>query len=78
MSLVTRKPVFRVCDQGRLKPTCAATEARQRLVISDIETRSIILSRQRTTKALIRLRICAFVVRIWHNRFSYDVAHILL
>ena len=28
MSFVTRKPVFGVCDQGRLKPACAATEAR--------------------------------------------------
>ena len=28
MSLVMRKPVFKVCDQGRLKPACAATEAR--------------------------------------------------
>ena len=27
MSLVTRKPVFRVFDQVRLKPACAATEA---------------------------------------------------
>ena len=44
MSLVTRKPVFGVCDQGRLKPACAATEARQTLEISDIETRGIILS----------------------------------
>ena len=26
MSLVTRKPVFGVCDQGRLKPACTATE----------------------------------------------------
>ena len=26
LSLVTRKPVFRVCDQVRLKPTCSATE----------------------------------------------------
>ena len=31
MSLVTRKPVFGVCDQGRLKPACAATEASWRL-----------------------------------------------
>ena len=59
MSLVTRNPVFGVCDQGRLKPACAATEARQRFEISDIETRGIILSRQWTTKALIRLRGCA-------------------
>ena len=54
-SLVMRKSVFGVCDQGRLKPDYAATEARQRLEISDIETRGIMLSRQRTTKALIRL-----------------------
>ena len=56
MSLVTRKPVFGVCDQGRLKPACAATEARQRLEISDIETRGITLSRQRTTKTTVERR----------------------
>ena len=55
MSLVTRKPVFGICDQVRLEPACAATEASQRLEISDLETRSIILSRQRITKTLIRL-----------------------
>ena len=27
MSLVTRKPVFGVCDQVKHKPACAATEA---------------------------------------------------
>ena len=27
MSLVTRKPVFGVCDQVRLKPACSASEA---------------------------------------------------
>ena len=69
MSLVTRKPVFGVRDQGRLKPVCAPTEARYRLEISDIETEVIILSRQR--KALIRLRGCI-------NRFSHDVAQINL
>ena len=54
----SRKPVFGVCDQGRLKPACTATEARRRLEISDIETRGIILSKQQTTKVLIRLRGC--------------------
>ena len=58
-SLVTRKPVFGVYDQVRLKPACAATEATQRFEISDIETRDNILPRQRTTKVLIRLRGCA-------------------
>ena len=28
MSLVTRKPVFGVCNEGRLKVACSATEAR--------------------------------------------------
>ena len=27
MNLITRKPVFEVCDQVRLKPACSATEA---------------------------------------------------
>ena len=58
MSLVTRKPVFGVCDQVRLKPACRATEARQRLEIANIETRDIILSRQRTTTAEADLRHC--------------------
>ena len=56
---------------------------RYRDEILDIETRDIIPSRQRTTKTLIRLRGCA--VWIAHllfaygiNRFSHDVAHILL
>ena len=77
-SLVMTKPVFGVCDQVRHKPACAAIEARKRLKNSDMETRSIILSRQRTTKALVRLRGCAgwsapllFAYSI--NRFSHDV-----
>ena len=44
MSLVTRKPVFRVSNQVRHKPACTATEAS--LEISDMETRDNILSRQ--------------------------------
>ena len=31
MNLVTRKPVFGVCDQGRLKPVCAATKTSHKL-----------------------------------------------
>ena len=73
MSLVTRKPVFWVFDQVRLKPACTAPEARWRLEISDIETRSMILPRQRNNKgadqtARMRRLICAFVVRIWHKQ----------
>ena len=70
MSPVTKKPVFGSCDKVRLKSACSATETSERLEMSDIETTCIILSRKRTTKALI----CAFVVRIWQNMFSYDVA----
>ena len=59
LSPIMRKPVFRVCDQVRHKLACTVTEARQRLEISDIESRGITLSRQRATKVLIRLRGCA-------------------
>ena len=59
ISHVTRKPVFGVCDQVRHKPACSADETRLSLEISAIETRDIILSRQQTTKVLIRLRGCA-------------------
>ena len=58
-SHVTRKPVFRVCDQLRLKPACSATEISLGLEISTIASRGIILSRQQTTKALIKLCGCA-------------------
>ena len=54
MSLVTRKPVFGVYDQVRLKPACAATATSWRLEISDIEKGGILLSRQRITKMLIK------------------------
>ena len=45
--------------QGRHKLACAGTEVSHRLEISDIETGGIILSKQWTTKVLIRLRGCA-------------------
>ena len=59
MSLVMRKPAFGVCDQVTLKPACSVTEASIRLEIFVTVTRDITLFRQRTTKALIRLRGCA-------------------
>ena len=74
ISLVTRKPVFGVFDQVRLKPACAATEASKRLEISDID---ITISRQRITKgsdqtARMSRLICSFVVSIWHKQvFSW-------
>ena len=79
MSLATRKPVFGVCDQVRLKPTCTATETSWRLETLDIEIRGIILSKQWITKALIRLRGCAgwsapLLFAYDKNRFSHGVA----
>ena len=69
LSLVMRNPVFRVCDQVRLKLACSATETSTSLEILDLESLGIILSRQWTTKMLIRLRGCAGwsapVLRIW-------------
>ena len=58
LSLVTRKPVFSVSDQLRLKPACSATETSLSLEILDLASIGTILSRQRTTKALIRLHGC--------------------
>ena len=77
MSLVMRKPVFGVYDQGRLKLTHSATETSWGLEILGVETRGI-LSRPRTTKALIRLRGCTgwsapLLFAYGKNRFSHNV-----
>ena len=48
-----------VCDQVTFKPTCSATETSYNLETLDIASIHIILSKQRTTKVLIRLRECA-------------------
>ena len=63
-----------VSDQVRLKLACSATEASMRLEILVTETRDITLSRQRTTKVLIRLRGCAG----WSALllFAYDIRHV--
>ena len=59
MSHVTRKPVFGVCDQLRLKPACSADETSQGLAILAIASRGVLLSCQQTTMVLIRLHGCA-------------------
>ena len=63
-----------VSDQVRLKLACSATEASLCLEISAIDSRDIILSKQQTTKALIRLRRCTG----WSAPllFAYDIRHI--
>ena len=83
MSHFTRKPVFRVCDQVRLKPACSATERLASLEILVLANIGIMLSRQRKTKVLIRLRGCAgraapLLFAYGKNRFSHDATHIHL
>ena len=53
-----------VSDQVRLKLAYSATEASIRLEILVTETRYITLYRQRTTKALNRLRGCSYTKRV--------------
>ena len=65
---VTRKRVFGICDQVRLKPTCSAPGTSQGIEILDIASIDIILSKQRTTKALIRLRGC--ILQLYHSDSS--------
>ena len=81
MSHDMRKPVFGAFDLLRLKPACSATETSLSLENSAIANRGIILSRQRTRKALIRLRRCAgwsapLLYAYGINRFSHDVAQL--
>ena len=58
----TRRPVFWVCDQVALKPACSGTDSSSRLANLASASIHIILSRQRTTKALIRLRRCLMIM----------------
>ena len=64
-----------VSDQVRLKLACSATETSMRLETLVTECRNITLSRQRTTKVLIRLHGCAG----WSAPllFVYDIKHFL-
>ena len=59
MGLVARKPVFGVSDKASLKQVSSATEISLKIEISPVASLHIILSKTRTTKALIRLRGCA-------------------
>ena len=63
-----------IFDQVWLKPACPATEASYNLETLDIASIHIILSKQRTTKVLIRLRGCAG----WSAPllFVYGIRHI--
>ena len=81
MSLVVRKPVFRVSDLVRHKPGCAVTEDGQRLEILYLGSRGIVLASYVVkTKALISFAvtaqlISAFVFAYAKSRFSHDEAY---
>ena len=59
MGRETRKLVFWVSDIARLKPVSSVTETRLKSEISSVASLDILLSKQRITKALIRLRGCS-------------------
>ena len=78
MSLVVRKPVFRVSDLVRHKPGCTATEDGYRLEISDLGRRGIVLSQficVAKTKALVRFAVTGFFFHNVKSWFSHDAAH---
>ena len=61
MGCVTTKPVFGVSNKVIIKLACSATESSRNIEIWHVECLDIILSVNRTTKALIRLaglRLC--------------------
>ena len=71
MSLVTRKPVFGVCDQVSLKPAYSATEASWSLGILDLASIGSILSKQQTAKVLIRLHGCASFLMMGYVLYTF-------
>ena len=81
MSHITRKPVFGVCDQVRLKLACTAIKTSKSLEISDLATIGIILSRKQAnnkgtdqTLQADLLLCCAYMALV---RVSHDVAQII-
>ena len=76
---VTRKHVFGVFSQVKLKPACSATRTENRLESLDIEMRDISLSRKRKTMVLTSLGVeqlmCPLSLAYAKSRFSHDAAH---
>ena len=71
-----------VSDLVRHKPGCTATGDGYRLEILDLESRRIVLSMKRKTKAQISFAvtaklICVFVFTYAKCLFSHDAAHII-
>ena len=88
LSLVVRKPVFGVSDQVPHKPGSTTTQDCERLEISYLESRGVVLSMQRKQKALISFAVtaklitaklsCVFVCAYAKCRFSHDVPVFLI
>ena len=77
-----KKTCLRDFRPGKTQTGCSTTQMSESHDIADKETRHIILSRQRTTKALIRLRGCAdwsapLLFAYGLNRFSRDVTQLV-
>ena len=71
-----------IFDQVRFKPACSATETSKNLECWDKAGIHIILSKQRRTKVLIRLRGCAgwsapLLFAYGIKQFSHDLAHLM-
>ena len=75
MSFVTRKPVFGVSDQLRLKPAFSADETSEGLEISAIASRNIILSRREKQRCD---QTAPLLFAYGKRRFCHDMAHIML
>ena len=59
LGLDVRKYVFGVCYHIRLIPSCSATETSWGAKIVHVASFAVVPSRERTTKAQVRLRGCA-------------------
>ena len=74
LSLVMRKPVFGGLQPGKTQNRPAQLQRLASLDILDLASICIIISKQRTTKALIRLRGCA----VWSASllFAYGIRQV--
>ena len=78
MSLFTRKPVFRVSDQVRHKPSSTATEDGQRLEILEVDGSYYLCSKNKgQTSCMVTQLVCSSVFAYAEIRFSHDMAQML-
>ena len=56
MGLDTRKPVFGVCEQQRLRPACADTQPDELLVIPSLESIMVYATNAGSLKHLLQVK----------------------